>query len=183
VSGSGMQLPPPMPPGRADHGGLPGNPTNVPGSQASQPASHGNQPGSPPANQSARPSASLPSRPAANLPPATRRSGASSRTRIDADVARHAGIPLPPLRSVVFVCHGPSCTERGSPDLCRQLRAKLNESSARRAVRVCETTCLDHCATGPNMLISQEGAIQTGLAAERLDDLVALLTGGGEKPK
>ncbi len=80
-------------------------------------------------------------------------------------------------RTVVFVCHGPSCGERGGADLCRQLRDLLNESSARRAVRVCETTCMDNCATGPNVLTGHEGLIQTGLRPEDLPQLVALLAG------
>jgi len=93
--------------------------------------------------------------------------------------SRQPAAPAPAVRSIVFVCHGPSCSERGSPALCKQLRERLNESSARRAVRVCETTCLDHCATGPNALLSHEGAIEACLAPERLDDIITLLVGGG----
>jgi (2Fe-2S) ferredoxin len=81
-------------------------------------------------------------------------------------------------RSIVFACHGPSCTERGSPELVRRLRERLNESSARRAVRVCETSCLDHCATGPNVLIAREGGIQAGMCVAKLEALLAMLEGG-----
>jgi NADH:ubiquinone oxidoreductase subunit E len=98
------------------------------------------------------------------------------------DGRRQHSASAPAVRSVVFVCHGPSCSERGSPALCRQLRELLNESSARRAVRVCETTCLDHCATGPNALLSHEGAIQAGLAPGSLPELIALAVSGGAMP-
>ncbi len=109
-----------------------------------------------------------------------RSSDASAARRGSA--SRQPAAPAPAVRAIVFVCHGPSCSERGSPALCKRLRERLNESSARRAVRVCETSCLDHCATGPNALLSHEGAIQAGLAVEGLDDLITLLMAGGTPP-
>ena len=78
---------------------------------------------------------------------------------------------------MVFVCHGPSCSERGSPQLMQQLRMMVEGSEARRTVRVCETSCLDNCATGPNVVVSDEGSIQTGVAPEKADALYRMLTG------
>lgn len=85
-----------------------------------------------------------------------------------------------PGRTIVFVCHGPSCSERGSPENCRQLRERIAQSPARRAVRVCETTCLDNCATGPNVIIGHEGQIRTGVIGAELDNLFEFLVGGAQ---
>jgi (2Fe-2S) ferredoxin len=77
----------------------------------------------------------------------------------------------------VLVCHGPSCSERGSPETCRLLREAIAAGPARRAVRVSETGCLDSCATGPNVLVASEGAVQTGVKGASVAALVAMLTG------
>lgn len=83
----------------------------------------------------------------------------------------------PDCRTLIFVCHGPSCSERGSPETCRRLRAALAASPARLAVRVCETTCLDNCATGPNVVLGHEGQIRSGVLPERTDALLGFLLG------
>jgi|SRR5262245_24620078 len=77
---------------------------------------------------------------------------------------------------VVYVCHGPSCSERGGLALCEALRALL-AASGDAALRVCETTCLDHCATGPNVLIGQGRRVQTGVLPSDAGALLDLLTG------
>lgn len=81
-------------------------------------------------------------------------------------------------RTLVFVCHGPSCSERGSPENYRKLKERIAESPARRTVRVCETTCLDNCATGPNVAISHEAHIRSGVRGAELDILLDFLVGG-----
>lgn len=89
-----------------------------------------------------------------------------------------SGATPPPERTLVFMCHGPSCSERGSPEACRKLREALAASPARRAVRVVETGCLDNCATGPNVLLAHEGQIRSGVVPAEVDGLVQLLAGG-----
>ena len=89
-----------------------------------------------------------------------------------------SGAPPPPDRTLVFVCHGPSCSERGSPESCRLLRGALAASPARSAVRVVETGCLDNCATGPNVLLAHEGQIRSGVLPAEVGGLVELLVGG-----
>jgi NADH:ubiquinone oxidoreductase subunit E len=84
--------------------------------------------------------------------------------------------PEPP-RTLVLVCHGPSCSERGSAESCRLLREAIASGSSRRSVRVSETGCLDSCATGPNVLVTSEGAVQTGVMPASVGHLLALLTG------
>ena len=79
-------------------------------------------------------------------------------------------------RTVVFVCHGPSCSERGATTLCAELRRLV---TSRDDVRVCETSCLDHCAMGPNVVLGSSTAIQHGVAPERAEDFVRLVTGPG----
>lgn len=81
-------------------------------------------------------------------------------------------------RTVVFVCHGPSCTERGNPESCLKMRERVAQSAARLDVRVCETTCLDNCATGPNMIVSHEDHIRSGVMGAELDALMDFLVGG-----
>jgi NADH:ubiquinone oxidoreductase subunit E len=80
-------------------------------------------------------------------------------------------------RTLVLVCHGPSCSERGSVETCRLLREAIAGSAARRSVRVSETGCLDSCATGPNVLVASEGAVQTGILPANVPTLVLLLRG------
>ena len=87
-----------------------------------------------------------------------------------------AATPAEP-RTLVLVCHGPSCSERGSPETCRLLREAIAGGAARRAIRVSETGCLDSCATGPNVLVASEGSVQTGVVAASVGQLLALLTG------
>ena len=93
---------------------------------------------------------------------------------------------LPSLgsRTLIFVCHGPSCSERGSPAVCRLLRERIAGAplEVQRLLRVCETTCLDSCATGPNVVLGHDGRLRTGLMpadVERFLDFVVGGTGGG----
>ena len=85
-------------------------------------------------------------------------------------------------RTLIFVCHGPSCSERGSPETCRRLREAIAASPARRALRVCETGCLDNCATGPNVLVSHERLIRTGVLPAETAGLLELLLGPAGGP-
>jgi len=95
-----------------------------------------------------------------------------------------AAVPEDPLsaRALVLVCHGPSCTERGSPETLARLRAGLAHSPARRHVQVCTTTCLDNCATGPNVLVTREGAITTGMLPSACDQLVSAIAATVVRP-
>lgn len=74
-------------------------------------------------------------------------------------------------RGLVMVCHGPSCTERGSVELFERLGALPDASR----LLLCKTTCLDHCATGPNIVITDEERIQTGVQPGQVDELARLL--------
>ena len=85
-------------------------------------------------------------------------------------------------RTLIFVCHGPSCSERGSPETCRRLREAIAASPARRALRVCETGCLDNCATGPNVLVSHERLIRTGVLPAETAALLEFLIGPAGGP-
>jgi (2Fe-2S) ferredoxin len=82
--------------------------------------------------------------------------------------------PAQDERTVVFVCHGPSCSERGSVTLCAELRRLV---ASRDDVRICETSCLDHCAMGPNVVLGASTAIQHGVGPDRAEDFVRLVTG------
>jgi NADH:ubiquinone oxidoreductase subunit E len=87
--------------------------------------------------------------------------------------------PEPPrVRTLLFVCHGPSCTERGSPETCRLLREGVAASPAQGVLHVCETTCLDSCATGPNLAIGHDAGLHTGVTAERAERFLDALLGG-----
>ena len=88
-----------------------------------------------------------------------------------------SGESAPAGRTLIFVCHGPSCSERGSPETCRRLREAIAASPARRELRVCETGCLDNCATGPNVLVSHERLIRTGVLPAETGALLEFLIG------
>ena len=83
-------------------------------------------------------------------------------------------------RTLVFVCHGPSCSERGSPEVCRLLRERLAAAppAVRRALRVCETTCLDSCATGPNVVLGNDQRLRTGLTLAEVERFLEFVVGG-----
>ncbi|MHC5209547.1 MAG: (2Fe-2S) ferredoxin domain-containing protein [Planctomycetota bacterium] len=89
-----------------------------------------------------------------------------------------AEAPEPAARTLLFVCHGPSCSERGSAETCRILRERVADSPARTAVRVCETTCLDSCATGPNVVIGHDAGLHTGITTEAAERFLDTLLGG-----
>ena len=80
-----------------------------------------------------------------------------------------------PRRALVLVCQGPSCSERGSPELF----ARLSEVPGAARLLLCKTSCLDHCATGPNVVVTDELRIQTGVRPSQADELARLLLGGG----
>ena len=88
--------------------------------------------------------------------------------------------PAVGARTLIFVCHGPSCTERGSPEVCRELRERIAAAApgVRRALRVCETTCLDSCATGPNVVLGHDQRLRTGLTLAELDRFLEFVIGG-----
>jgi NADH:ubiquinone oxidoreductase subunit E len=86
--------------------------------------------------------------------------------------------PLPRARTLIFVCHGPSCTERGSPETCRLLAERVAASPARGVVRVCETTCLDSCATGPNVVLGHDAGLHTGITPAASERFLDTLLGG-----
>ena len=90
------------------------------------------------------------------------------------------GAPATGPRTLVFVCHGPSCSERGSPEVCRVLRERLAAAPAavRRALRVCETTCLDSCATGPNVVLGSDQRLRTGLTLAEVERFLEFVVGG-----
>lgn len=102
-------------------------------------------------------------RKAARLPPMLRVTPEGSEPETTADA-----------QTLVFICHGPSCSERGSVTLCADLRRL---ASVRGDVRICETSCLDHCAMGPNVVLGSSVAIQHGVAPDRAESLLRLVTG------
>ncbi|HEX5010774.1 MAG TPA: (2Fe-2S) ferredoxin domain-containing protein [Planctomycetota bacterium] len=57
------------------------------------------------------------------------------------------------------------------------MREAIAASPARRALRVCETGCLDNCATGPNVLVSHERLIRTGVLPAETAALLEFLLG------
>lgn len=86
--------------------------------------------------------------------------------------------PAPRARTLIFVCHGPSCTERGSPETARRLGQRIADSPARGVVRVCETTCLDSCATGPNIVLGHDAGLHTGITPQGCEAFLDTLLGG-----
>ncbi|MCB9897493.1 MAG: (2Fe-2S) ferredoxin domain-containing protein [Planctomycetes bacterium] len=85
----------------------------------------------------------------------------------------HAHTPSDdPTRVVFFVCQGPGCGERGGARLVEQMRGIVASSPARRHVRVCTTSCMDSCATGPNVMRTGDGGLHTGVDAAQARALV-----------
>jgi len=83
-------------------------------------------------------------------------------------------------RTLIFVCHGPSCSERGSREVCRVLRERVAAAppAVRRALRVCESTCLDSCATGPNVVLGADQRLRTGLTLAEVERFLEFVVGG-----
>jgi (2Fe-2S) ferredoxin len=83
-------------------------------------------------------------------------------------------------RTLIFVCHGPSCSERGSHEVCRVLRERVAAATptVRRLLRVCETTCLDSCATGPNVVLGHDQRLRTGLVLADVERFLEFVVGG-----
>ncbi len=76
-----------------------------------------------------------------------------------------------PREKIFFVCTGPRCSnpdrgeERG--EVIREDLKKLNKSLGRKPVaRVCETSCLDLCDFGPNMVVHPDDRVYSHLTRE-----------------
>ncbi len=82
--------------------------------------------------------------------------------------------PTPENRLLVFVCQGPSCTERGADATFAAMHQHLlaGDGTLRRSVRLCRTTCLDSCATGPNLVRADDRGLLTGIDAVLVDELL-----------
>ncbi len=93
----------------------------------------------------------------------------------DAAAAR----PAPARPTLLFVCHGPSCSERGSLQTFALLKASIEGSPARRSLLLCQTSCLDHCATGPNVLVGGAERIVSGVLPGQEGLLLDFAAGGG----
>lgn len=93
-------------------------------------------------------------------------------------------LPTLGARTLIFVCHGPSCSERGSREVCRVLRERIAAAppAVRRSLRVCETTCLDSCATGPNVVLGHDQRLRTGLTLAEVERFLEFVTGGLGSP-
>ncbi len=83
-------------------------------------------------------------------------------------------------RPVAFICHGPSCGERGGEALLAALAARQQAEPGRARVLLCSTSCMDHCATGPNVMIGHEDGVQGGLLPENAEAIWEFLA--GEQP-
>jgi (2Fe-2S) ferredoxin len=95
---------------------------------------------------------------------------------------QRAELPSLGTRTLIFMCHGPSCSERGSPEVCRLLRERIATAPphVQRMLRVCETTCLDSCATGPNVVIGHDGRLRTGLMPADIERFLDFVVGGAQ---
>lgn len=64
--------------------------------------------------------------------------------------------------------------------MCRALRERVAGAgtTVRRLVRVCTTSCLDSCATGPNVVLGHDQRLRTGLVLGEVGSFLDFVVGG-----
>ena len=65
----------------------------------------------------------------------------------------------------LFLCQGPSCSERGGAELLVAVKARLARDPSLRHLAAAGCTCLGSCATGPNGVAVDAEGVATGLTS------------------
>lgn len=69
-------------------------------------------------------------------------------------------------RDYVFVCVGPTCSERGGTTLHQQWKELLVDRGEWERRRVVRVNCFGECPTGPNVCLHPDGVFHTGVDVE-----------------
>ena len=83
----------------------------------------------------------------------------------------------PYVRTIFFCCNErdpgeAACANRGARALQEKLKAYVKEKGLQAKVRVMKSSCMDLCATGPNVCVQPENAWYHGVSEEDLPALI-----------
>jgi len=95
--------------------------------------------------------------------------------------------PVPPRNHYIFVCTNRrpdddprgSCAARGSLQLFAALKSEIARAGlAKVEARCCQSSCLDHCAEGPIVLLEPEHVVYKHVTLGDVADIVEALRVG-----
>ncbi len=72
----------------------------------------------------------------------------------------------------MFVCNDSDCTAKGSQQLYDSLKQLVKDRNLKAEVKVSNSTCLDDCEIGPNVLVYPKGIIYNNVNAESLETII-----------
>jgi len=79
---------------------------------------------------------------------------------------------LTPYKLHLFVCNDSDCTARGSQQLYDSLKQLVKDRNLKEVVKVSQSTCLDDCEIGPNVLVYPMGVIYNGVNPKNLETIL-----------
>lgn len=94
---------------------------------------------------------------------------------------------MPPHEHYLFVCNNrrpddaprPSCQAQGSLEVFAALKSQLAQAGLSKTVaRCCQSSCLDLCLHGPNVLVEPEHLVYGHVRVEDVPEIVESLRTG-----
>ena len=79
---------------------------------------------------------------------------------------------MAPYRLHILVCNDSDCAAKGSKQLYDTLRQMIKDRNLTKDVKVSQTTCLDDCEYGPNVLVYPQGMLYNSVDTERLKTIL-----------
>ena len=79
---------------------------------------------------------------------------------------------MTPYKLHVFVCNDSDCTAKGSQQPYDSLKQLVKDRNLKAEVKVSNSTCLDDCEIGPNVLVYPKGIIYNNVNAEDLETII-----------
>ena len=83
-------------------------------------------------------------------------------------------------KRLVYVCEGGDCSEKGSIDLCADLKSMLDERDPEGKNRVRKYPCFGGCEHGINVVLFPDRVFYSQVKTSDLPEIVEHLTGDGK---
>lgn len=76
------------------------------------------------------------------------------------------------MKTHLFLCTGPTCSQQGAEETLQSLQAVLGDRNLHTKVRVTLCRCLGQCGNGPNMVVYPEGVWYGHAEKEKIGQIV-----------
>jgi (2Fe-2S) ferredoxin len=77
-----------------------------------------------------------------------------------------------PYELHILVCNDSDCSAKGAQQTYDSLKQLVKNRNLKEAVKVSQSTCLDDCETGPNVLVYPQGIIYNSVKKENLETIL-----------